>query len=534
MGGGEGNWVTADGRPAHAPYAPQMPGTFQPPYATNDPGVLYPPGTPQSFAPWPQVSPYGMGNYARDEHYNKNGTWFRSILNKRRDYYFSIDALNVTGRKPGKGLIGAPTQSLDPITGGIVGSDIPTYGVGATPTEGGDPGTANPGSRLLLDDGVYPYPFLFEDGDTTPQSVEENSLFPIHSLQMFSPFHMPGLQITGGYFDEDGGGVRASAWWGFEDSATFQRGTDRINGVELTQAIILNQQGQMLFSRNGAISFDTGIPLTVVRGDDEIGNTGGTLGTQKYDVMYRANVTSEVGGGDLQFYLPDLGGPSSGIRLRPVYGAKYMFLSESFSFRGIDSGLSYTLDGEDGFDEETTFRPEPGDFTINEELFETQVNSRTRTHLAGPTAGFRYDFGRSQSFKLWGQSSVGMLANYEDVRVFGFNAGETVVTRFFTGTNMLDADSSFTDSQTHAHVSPLFEQTFMAESKVLAALPLVREVPLLAAANLRIGYTHTIIGNVARPGNSIQWNGFPSAPKVDIDYRNYHVGRMNFGLEWSY
>ena len=59
-------------------------------------------------------------------------------------------------------------------------------------------------------------------------------------------------------------------------------------------------------------------------------------------------------------------------------------------------------------------------------------------------------------------------------------------------------------------------------------------MPILANANFRLGYTHTFIGNVARPGNSIQWNGFPRFPKVDIDYRNYYVGRTNVGLEWTY
>ncbi len=62
------------------------------------------------------------------------------------------------------------------------------------------------------------------------------------------------------------------------------------------------------------------------------------------------------------------------------------------------------------------------------------------------------------------------MANYEQVRVNGFNAGEIVATTFLTGTNMLAGDSSFSDEEINAHVSPLFEQTFMSESRILAAL----------------------------------------------------------------
>ncbi len=63
---------------------------------------------------------------------------------------------------------------------------------------------------------------------------------------------------------------------------------------------------------------------------------------------------------------------------------------------------------------------------------------------------------------------------------------------------------------------------------------MTREIPFLAEANLKIGYTALFIGNVARPADSIQWNGFPRSPKVDIDYMTWSQGRWNFGLEWTY
>jgi hypothetical protein len=549
-GGVQGQWVTADGSPAPAP------GMYQPPGAANNPAMIYPPGTPGDFAPWPQISPYGPPPYGTDSTYNKRGLWFREFLSPRRDYYFNIDALNTTTRAPGDALIGAETIGIDPVTRGPRGYDLPTYGIAPYPTTGGGGagggtggGTATipPLSQVNVDRGVNPFPFMRPSATGDPEiQIIDTSVFPVRGTKnIFNDFNTAGLQLEWGYEDEDGSGLRIGSWWAFQGDQVFQRGTDQINGIIIDQQLILDTEGQILFTRNGAVTFDTGIPVTT--DPDQQGIFGSTVGAQKYDVMYRADIKSQSGGGDLQMYLPDLFPTTSAIRLRPVYGLKYTFINETFDFRGIDSGLSYDIGtgagggggGGGGQNNQTsTFRPDPwgtgGPNSIDSDLFETQVNSRVRTHLAGPTAGVRYDFGRSRSFKLWGQSNFGLMANYEEARVNGFNAGENLVTRFLLGTNMLDGDSTFSDSKNHAHVSPLFEQTFMSESKILAALPLTKEVPILANANLRIGYTATFVGFVARPANSINWLGFPRSPKVDIDYQTWSQGRWNFGLEWTY
>ncbi len=195
-------------------------------------------------------------------------------------------------------------------------------------------------------------------------------------------------------------------------------GTDRIDGIEINQQLIINTEGQFLFTKNGAVTWDTGIidGIAAAATPNQSLLYGSTIGAQKYDVMYRVQLQSEAGGGDIQMMLPDLFPSTSGIRLRPVYGAKYTYLGETFEFRGIDSGLSYTVGtgtgtggGAGGGTAATasTYRPTP--FTtpiIDADLFETQVNSRTRTHLAGPTAGLRYDFdaaatSRSGASRMW-------------------------------------------------------------------------------------------------------------------------------------
>jgi hypothetical protein len=299
----------------------------------------------------------------------------------------------------------------------------------------------------------------------------------------------------------------------------------------------------MLFTRNGAVAWDTGIPTSIVGSTTDPGNDGGVVGAQKYDVMYRMNVTSEFGGGDLQMYLSDLLTDQYAVRVRPVYSAKYMYLGESFQFRGVDSGMSYGFDGDDGgttgggggngTQTGSTYRPDTA-LTINSDLFESRFNAYTYTHLAGPTAGLRFDLGHSQNFNIWGQANFGLMANYEQIRISGFNAGENVATEFILGNNMLTGDSSFYDRASHAHVSPLFEGSINAESKVLGEIPLIKEVPLLAAAKFKVGFTQTVVGHVARPWNSVKWYGFPKEPKVSVDYQTWFLQRFNFGLEWNY
>lgn len=543
-----GEWVTADGSPAAAPmngypYAAAPPGAYQAPYATNDPSALWPPQTPAGFSPWPQVSPYGMGNYASDTHYNQGGNWFRQVINKKRDYTFSVDALSVIMAKPGPGVVGAVPVEQSRVTDGLQGFNVRTYGVAPFPPAQGQQGNVvTPSSVVNVDTGVYPYPFLFETGDVSPIATRDNDLFPIHNFGRFGDYRTAGLQLNLGFIDESGGGLKADVWWAFEDDQLFQRGQDKINGVLVTQAVIINQNGRMLFSKNGVVTWDTGIPATVFSTNPaDPGSIGGVVGAQKYDVMFRLKTAAEAGGGNLQFLMDDLTYANSVVRVRPVWTGKYMYVGESFDFRGVDSGLSYTLDGEagqggggGGQQQAPSFRPVGPPFTINNDLFETQLHSSTLTHLAGPTVGFRYDFGRSDEFKIWGQTNAGLLANYETIRVNGFNAGETVVTEFLTGTNMLEGDSRFDDTKRNAHVSPVFEQTFMAESRVLSALPLVKEVPLLSNANLKLGWTSTVVGKMARPSDSVAWLGFPRFPKVDVNYKNWYVSKFNVGLEWTY
>ena len=116
----------------------------------------------------------------------------------------------------------------------------------------------------------------------------------------------------------------------------------------------------------------------------------------------------------------------------------------------------------------------------------------------------------------------------------GFQSFQYRELEFILGNNMLTGDSSFYDRASHAHVSPLFEGSINAESKVLGEIPLIKEVPLLAAAKFKVGFTQTVVGHVARPWNSVKWYGFPKEPKVSVDYQTWFLQRFNFGLEWNY
>src|SRR5690606_16400103 len=75
----------------------QSPGIgFQPAYGSQDPGALWPPGVPpQTYHPYPQISPYYSPNVSRTTNYNRDGLWFREMLHRDRDYFMTLEYLLV-------------------------------------------------------------------------------------------------------------------------------------------------------------------------------------------------------------------------------------------------------------------------------------------------------------------------------------------------------------------------------------------------------------------------------------------------------
>ena len=513
-------------------YGVPGPGMAPPGYGPANPAAMYPQGVPEGFSPWPTISPFGMGNLDQDQYRHSGGLWFEELLYKNREFYGGVDAIYAFSRGEGNTLIGAPTVPLDPITNGPVGYTPPPDPDSGLPGQGGPNGTSGgPGpSTVLIARGVYPYPILQPTSFTTPfLYTERNDVFPIRNHNILGNVQNAGVGVHWGFDDADGMGLMLSGFYLGENNQVFQMGTDIINGVPVTPTMVENTDGQILLTKNGALPINNGLDPVIP------GWTGPIGATQKFDIMFRVERRQEAAGTGLAYHMSPLF-KSRGVMVRPYVGGRYMFLNESFHFKGVDSGFGYEIEGvtDAGNDEEPTFRPVPTTLFPSYDQFTATLNNEVRTHLAGPEVGLRYDLGTGDGFKIWGATTAGLMANSSQLRLSGNNIGEVENTRFEYGINMLEQDARFRSKANHGRVSALFEQTIAVDSRIFEALPFTSEVPVLNTAIFHFGYTFTAIGAVNRPLDTVNWNGFPLTPTLNNDTQTFVLHRFNFGLEWKY
>lgn len=519
--------------------APGYPGTgqptFQPPYTTNDPGVLYPQGVPQGYNPYPAISPFGNGNVAWDQTFqDTDGLWYERIINHNREYFGSIGVTYNTTKSPGNKEFGSPHIPFGQGESGLAGYVIPTYGQGSIPGEGGTTGTTTttgtPISTAIVDPRVIPYPLYLPTNTFT----FDNALFPIRGMSEFENYRSVGLQGNWGFFNEDGSGFSVGGFWTGVDTQSFTMGTDTINGVKLTQTMIESADGTLIFTRNGALPLDWGAFVSSVPGD----NFTVGLGTAKYDLMYHFDTKTSVIGGDSNVYFSPMVRRSA-VKVRSFLGGRYMMVDDQFNMKGVDSGFAYTLStsggttgGTGGATGGQTFRPESGSLVRMYDLYEATVHQSVQSQLAGPQVGLRYDLGNGDGFRMWGQSILGVMANNENYSLSGNNIGDPRgLLSSGSGIDMLGSDATFASKYKTTHVSPLFEQTVNAEMKILQMIPGVRHLPGVDDTVFKLGYTITVVGGVARAGNSIDWAGYPYFPDNRPDRDTWWTSRWNFGIE---
>ncbi len=496
--------------------------TFQPAYGSNDPGVLYPQGVPQGYQPYPAISPYGMPNVTWDQTFRDNdGFWFQRILYRDREFFGSIDVTSNTIRSPGSRELGSPHIPFDPATGGLLGYNLENS-QGATPTSLNFPilGVGVFGAQAIVDPRVIPYPI----GGLAPfffTTQINKDLFPIRGLSEFGNYKSAGLQGRWGFLNEDGSGLAIQGFWSGQDQQSFTMGQDSINGIAITKDIIAANPN-LLFMRNGAIPLDWGFRFT-----DPVNGFTGNLGTAKYDLLYHMDTKTSVIGGDMNVYLP-LVIRREGLKVRPLIGGRYMMIDDEFNFHGVDSGFDYGFVISNVIP--NTYRP-----TVLFDLYElvdARLSSHVRSQLAGPQVGIRYDLGEEGKFKLWGQTQVGLMGSREEFRLSGNNIGDQASLLLFgNGIDMLASDARFQSTKTVTHVSPLFEQQITAEMKILDMIPGIRRLPGIEDTVFRVGWTATVVGQVARAGDSIDWRGFPGIPSIQANRSTWWTTRWNFGIE---
>lgn len=516
----------ADPAAASVPYGPGYVGDpgplgvsgamFQPQYGTMPPPALYPPQAPNTMNPWPEVSPFYPPNVSYTQHQNKGGLWFKDAVHRQTDYEFGLDYILTSFKEPHDRIVGSNFLPLVNFGGVMtpVGQVVVTNNLSPEQDLG-----------LLTNTfpGAFPFPILL-DG-TALITFPDTQLFPIMTTgALAGGLDSNGIKAHWAAFNEDGTGWNLRAFFAPEANTNFARGNETLFDVPITQQVILANPG-LISSLYGAVPL---IFSNQLFGID--GNTQGFLGdTQKYDILYRLDYSTWAAGGQANRY-NGLLHKSDSVRVTSFYGARYMYLDETFQFHGIDSGLGYDIETDgDNID----FGRPTGGLTIAYPLMDSRLNSTVQSHLAGAQGGFRIDIGHKGAFHVWAETTGGLLANYETLEVNGNNIGVPLLRPdMHDGVQFLD--NSFRDKERHTHVSPLFEQSIYADIRLRHIFPFLKHSYFLEEAQFRCGYTFTWIGEVARPGSTINWVGFPKFPGVKVSHESFTMDQLSLGLTIPY
>lgn len=328
----------------------------------------------------------------------------------------------------------------------------------------------------------------------------------------FGPDPTIGTTVTTGVFSNGGDltsdGVAAKFIIQNADSTTFEaRGWYTAEGNSTYEPHGRGNTGQPdTFINRGAITYDDGT---------DVGRA------VRYDTDFKLGYKEQAYGADLTFSTTPFF-ETEGFRVRALWGGKYVKLREQFTFHGEDSALSYTS---------TT----PGSLILDNPFgnpaFASDMTSRTKSDFAGIEAGVRYEFG-GKHFTLWGQSRGAVTANHEDISLFGNNMGDGYNDGFPAPGPGIPKTFYFNHHQSHTHISPMFSQDFYFKGKVFQAIPFLNDIPLLASADMLIGYNFLLIGNVARPSKYIDYR--LDNPKISLNHSRWQMQTVNFGLQWQF
>jgi hypothetical protein len=524
-----GGMVAQGGVPPGGAWGPGpygVPGAgFQPLMSPPPPQHLYPPGGPETMNPWPAISPFEPAQVAYTQHrIEKTGFWVRDTVHRQTTDSFSLEYVSTSFGKPESALVGSPHAPISPTSAngfGFLGQEVRSDGLGpAQPLD----------SVTSYYYAAHPFPFLLIDVGPPPvnQAIIDGTLFPIRDIgDLNGPLEAPGIRGRWERMHEDGTGWGISANYVDKANMIFNMGVATVNGVPISQAVLLANPA-LMFTKNGAI------PLIY---NDDINDGSdkpvGFLGvSQKFDVLFHMEWESNSFGMDANRFTGTMY-DSGATRLTSFIGGRYLYLEEHFGFRGIDSGFGYEFETDP--DEVLAFRPDPASIVIDYPLMHSFLNSDVRSHLAGPQIGMQFDLGKGKGFHVWGQSIFGLMANMEEMKINGDNIGvPNLLARpdMHDGTQFLD--NSFTDDERHTHISPLLEQSFNADIRVSSLIPALEKSYFFEETQLRLGYTATFVGAVSRPGDSINWRGFPQFPTVRVDRSNLLMQQLSVGLNVSY
>jgi hypothetical protein len=191
-------------------------------------------------------------------------------------------------------------------------------------------------------------------------------------------------------------------------------------------------------------------------------------------------------------------------------------------------------------------------------LLPATIAISTSSNVVGPTGGLRYLVG-GQNFHIIGETKFGVMADFEQISVSGNNIGSTtrvngngVIFQDYALNPLHNSEynqdliiptpanpnpNAFSSSQTHAHVSPYFEQSFVAEAPILKYIPYVNKIWPLNQAQFRLGYQFIWIGNVINTNQSIDYEGDPMAgmfPTIQPTHSGWWTQNGSIGASWQW
>jgi len=551
---------------------PGFDGSQAPSYGL-DPSMFHSGQAPMYYQPWPGVSPY-MGHGQQLS--NKSGLWEYedlSNLNGKRRYRFRTEYVHMRGARP-NGMIGHP--------------DAPNYREQIVETLRAAGGGGGGGGAADLDD--------YADALDGTSGFGEFNLFDPVRVSDFGKTKLNGVRLTLEVHNPDGTGLD---FWGMmardnetefnaRDDVAGSRGDD-VGAVEFfLDPLNIEFLNGMLLPPVGTPDPDEvfqnqllnlrGIPL-----DDgsfeTIGNTVVGGANAVYDLDFKIATYLDVYSTGLRwkgFKIAERGN----LVIRPTGGIRLDVFRDHFRFFGRDSGLLY--DGQDGADPnlpDVKIHSIPngvdddGDGIVDNAgliedslggqggggggnntgtaSFSTDINdfdnvypvtsilsNRVRSYLAGPEVGLDYMIGEGKTFRLGGSSTVGLLANHQRVRLSGDNIFVTTRQGDLLPNTPDDAQpNDFSSKAQHTSVSPLFEQHVYFDGQVFNRVPLLRRSAIMRQANLRLGYTYTVIGELTRAADSIVWQGNPSAglfPEIQTKRSTWSSHAWNIGISWGW
>lgn len=548
------------GAMGHPPAAYPAPHYIPGPAGHSHLDVAPPAGYPQTMRPWPGIEMY---RHNFDQHRVEDGLWKRITSDQGRRYYLGLEYINTRARRP-VGIVGDPTRQSykDEILPLLAmppfdETDLADNFRGTVSVSTGAPGLSN------------------EAG-----SPGFNYYDRVDLSHVLNHTKGDGIRIRTGWWGDDDSGIALELWWSARNSNTWSAHDTRRDSLiapidfphnpEDLQAVLLqflNSDDQENFDFG---PFDEQLifqsQLRNLRGlpvDD--GSFAGT--TIPYDLEFTVQHTMENYASTLNFYMTPVINKSI-FKLRPIAGLRYLYVREGFSFVGRDSGAiydnlsdtdpvvpnvklhslpNYIDDDQDGIIDNAGAIEDVGQgggggqdgearVISVVDPFTSTLQNITRTHLAGPEIGIRYDLG-GEHFGIWGQTKFGVMANHESSRLNGNNIGAALKGHLLPATPDNPLPNSFFDDEEHTHVSPLFEQSIFFEGRVFQYVPLINRMHLFNEANLRIGYTIIVVGSMTRPSESIEWDGNPSAnlfPSIDVERGTWHTSNWSFGIDWTF